>query len=248
MKKIILILFTFCGVTLTAGLVDLSPKEQRIAKSLRAGYSTKQTVVNSYQIASTCIAKGIEGDFVECGVAVGHQIVAMAKACNYHKEFRKIHLLDSFEGFPMAGPKDTQQPGVGEADPYRHNVPLNDLLVSSGVSSSSEERVRAFLLRKCSSSNNFFFYKGWFQNTLPKRHHEIEKIAFLRLDGDLYESTKVCLEYLYPKVVKGGFVVIDDWALEGCQLAVKEYLDQHNLSPKITPVKGGKGPVFWEVD
>jgi hypothetical protein len=46
----------------------------------------------------------------------------------------------------------------------------------------------------------------------------------LRLDGDLHESTLVCLQNLYPKVSKGGVVIIDDWgSLVGCRVAVEQY-------------------------
>ena len=79
-------------------------------------------------------------------------------------------------------------------------------------------------------------------------HYTIKSISILRLDGDLYESTKVCLEYLYPKVTKGGFVIIDDYEnLDGCRKAVHEYLEKHNLHPTIKKVKDGKGPIYWQV-
>jgi hypothetical protein len=90
----------------------------------------------------------------------------------------------------------------------------------------------------------FVFHEGWFQDTIPKV--VMGPIALLRLDGDLYESTKVCLEGLYPKVSKGGWVIVDDYALTGCRKAVHEYLDRIGLSPKIIPVEGGGGPVFWQ--
>jgi hypothetical protein len=50
------------------------------------------------------------------------------------------------------------------------------------------------------ASENVIYHKGWFQDTLPADAGEIEKIAILRLDGDWYESIKICLEHLYDKV------------------------------------------------
>ena len=71
----------------------------------------------------------------------------------------------------------------------------------------------------------------------------------MRLDGDLYESTKICLEYLYPKINKGGYIVIDDFgSLEGCRKAVLEYLEKHNLNPNIIQIPGGLGPVYWQIE
>ena len=66
---------------------------------------------------------------------------------------------------------------------------------------------------------------GWFQDTVPRDARSVDKIALLRLDGDFYDSTRVCLENLYPRVVKNGLVVIDDYGdWQGCQRAVDEFL------------------------
>ena len=70
---------------------------------------------------------------------------------------------------------------------------------------------------------NIYSYKGWFEDTVPAFADYCEDISILRLDGDLYNSTYVCLKYLYPKVIKGGLVIIDDWALPGCRSAVDDY-------------------------
>jgi O-methyltransferase len=67
------------------------------------------------------------------------------------------------------------------------------------------------------------------------------------LDGDLYESTKICLEYLFPKIVKGGYLAIDDYALTGCRLAVTEYLEKQNIKLTFTPIEGGGGPVWTQL-
>ena len=62
------------------------------------------------------------------------------------------------------------------------------------------------------------YHKGWFQETLPGVTKEIKQIAILRLDGDFYASTKVCLDFLYEKVVSGGFIIVDDYGTrEGCR-------------------------------
>ena len=64
-------------------------------------------------------------------------------------------------------------------------------------------------------------------------------IAILRLDGDWYESTKVCLEHLFDLVVDGGFVIVDDYgAYEGCRTAVDEYLAGRARRPYLSRVNG----------
>ena len=55
------------------------------------------------------------------------------------------------------------------------------------------------------------FLKGWFKDTLPNA--PIEKLAILRLDGDMYELTIQSLDALYHKLSPGGFVIIDDYLL-----------------------------------
>jgi hypothetical protein len=168
------------------------------------------------------INKNIAGDFVECGVAAGAQIMAMSLA-NIHKSGnRTIWAFDSFEGIPMAGEFDDVQVGIGE---IKHDkfAPLEERLVSSGITVHSMENVQETFKRYNLPLDNVNFVKGWFQHTVPV--NEVEEISILRLDGDLYESTLVCLHHLYPKVVTGGAVIIDDYALTGCRLAVEHYFE-----------------------
>lgn len=212
-------------------------------------YSTEQTMRNSFEIATYCIQQNIPGDFVECGVAAGAQIGAMAYARQLFRVERTLHLFDSFEGIPLAGPNDDSQPGIEGPITHNTNVEnLDDLLISSGISVSSVEAVKHHMRLWGIDQRYLVYHKGWFQHVLPTIAPQINKIALLRLDGDLYESTKVCLEYLYPKVALGGFVIIDDYALKGCRNAVHEYLDKHGLHPVIIPIEGGCGPVYWQVD
>jgi O-methyltransferase len=212
-------------------------------------YSTLPALYNSFKIAAFCIQNNIPGDFVECGVALGAQVAAMALAGQMSDAPRVIHLLDSFEGIPLAGPNDDQQPGIGTITHNTHVEDPNVLLVSSGVAAWSLDDVKTYMQYWQVDQTYLKYHVGWFQNVLPTVAPTIDQIAFLRLDGDLYESTKVCLEYLYPKVVKGGFVVIDDYSsLTGCRKAVDEYIAKHNLDVTIELVPQGGGPVYWRVN
>ena len=214
----------------------------------QSAYSTLPTLYNSYELAVECIKNKIPGDFVECGVAAGSQVAAMAYACQMFGSENKIHLFDSFEGIPLAGVHDTEQPGIGGIT-HNVNVASETLLVSSGITVHSLENVKLNMRRWGIHPDRLAYHKGWFQHTLPHAADEIQKISLLRLDGDLYESTKVCLEYLYPKVSKGGYVVIDDFGtLDGCRKAVLDYLAEHDLNPIIIPILGGLGPVYWIVE
>ena len=221
----------------------------KIHKAGSNSYSTLAALYNSFEIAAFCIQNNIPGDFVECGVAVGAQVAAMALAGQIIGAPRIIHLFDSFEGIPLAGPNDDQQPGI--VGPIKHNTQvtnLNELLVSSGITVHSLENVKAYM-QSCKIDQSYLrYHKGWFQYVLPEVAPTIGQIACLRLDGDLYESTKVSLEYLYPKVIKGGFVIIDDYALTGCRKAVDEYLKKNNLCVNIITIEGGYGSIYWRVE
>ncbi len=219
----------------------------------KSAYSTKSTIRNSYESACEVIQKKIYGDFVECGVASGAQVGAMFLALQTHKVSKKIWLFDSFEGIPLAGPNDFDQPGAGA---IRHNVNVDpsQLLVSSNkvyikelgrAACSSVDEVKSNLKKWGYSLKNMLFVKGWFKNTLPEAHAKIDAIFLLRLDGDLYESTKVCLEYLCPKLSEGGIVIIDDYALPGCKKACDEYFSKIGFEPKMISVAESGGVEFF---
>lgn len=215
-------------------------------------YSFKETIYNSYMLAAEAIKKNIPGAFVECGVAAGGQLLAMQQANidSGNIVLRPVFGFDSFQGIPLAGANDKTQPGIEGEIKHDVNLPIAERLVSSGVTVHSQEEVEANFKRMNLATSNVKLIKGWFQNTLPLAEEAgVKKIAVLRLDGDLYESTIVCLEYLYPKVVKGGVVIIDDYALDGCKLAVDEYLKKHNLAPFIQPADPNNkenGVVYFE--
>jgi predicted O-methyltransferase YrrM len=78
------------------------------------------------------------------------------------------------------------------------------------------------------------FVPGFFQDTLPRL--QAGPFALIRLDGDMYESTIVALDNLYPKLSPGGFVVIDDYALPTCKAAVDDFRRDHRITSPVHPV------------
>lgn len=87
------------------------------------------------------------------------------------------------------------------------------------------------------------FLKGWFRDTLSKA--PIERLAVLRLDGDLYESTIDALNPLYPKLSRGEYVIVDDYGIpsEGCRLAINDYRREHGINDPIVDIDGWG--VYW---
>lgn len=207
-------------------------------------YSNLTTIQSTYDLARRVILEDIPGDLVECGVGAGAQIGAMGHAVREHDADKRIWAFDSFQGIPLAGPNDVDQPGIGAVDPNRP-LPsdLRELLKSSGIAAHSQQQVQANLRRWQLPLERYVFVQGWFQDTVP--HHSIDRIAFLRLDGDLYESTKVCLEHLFPKVSPGGYLVVDDYAMLGCRKATDEYLAQHAPGLSMVPVDAEVPEVHW---
>jgi hypothetical protein len=91
---------------------------------------------------------------------------------------------------------------------------------------------------KMSAAGRFEAIQGWFSETL-RGFKPPEPIAVLRLDGDWYESTMVCLDALYPHVVDGGLILIDDYyTWDGCARAVHDYLSKHKLIERIERFEG----------
>lgn len=190
-------------------------------------YSSKEVLQFTYDQAVKY--KDTPGVYVECGVAAGAQIIAMAAGAPN----KTIYAFDSFEGIPLPSNRDDQMPGIKfltEAEQKALPNPGEQKLESSGATSVSEndfwinlhrawgEKIMSIVKTKV----------GWFEETTIGFN---EHIALLRLDGDLYNSTYICLENLYPKVIKGGIVIIDDWALPGCRAACDDYFNSIGYEP-----------------
>jgi hypothetical protein len=88
------------------------------------------------------------------------------------------------------------------------------------------------------------FLPGWFSDTLPVCG--IERLAVLRLDGDMYASTMDAIVPLYPRVSPGGFVIVDDYhEVPGCKQAISDYRAQEGITAPIQEIDGLG--VYWRV-
>lgn len=204
------------------------------------------TLVTTMELARRAIIEEVPGDFVECGVFAGSHPAVMARELMWSNEQRLVHLFDSFQGIPHAGPKDDETiTGCIGA-----HLPMDGRLVSSGVSACTQEQVAGHMREWGIDPAYLRYHVGWFQNTVPMAAKSIKQIALLRLDGDLYDSTAVCLEHLYPRVSRGGFIIIDDYALTGCRRAVADYFNRPEnrmtqFSTSLVQIKGGDGPAWF---
>ena len=148
-----------------------------------------------------------------------------ARTLDPHNQ-RKVRLFDSFEGLPPPSFIDGARASRWGPDDTRYH---DNCEASLGL---VKHNLRALGI----ASVQVEFHPGWFQETVPRfvREHPQAKIAILRLDGDWYESTKVCLENLYDLVSDRGYVIIDDYYhWEGCAQAVHEFLGSHGGNHRL---------------
>lgn len=186
---------------------------------------------NVWDLAWACEKAGLPGAFVECGVWKGGSAAIMAYVAKKAGHGRKTWLFDSFEGLPEPTAADGEKARVYAGD--RTGGAMSSIAKCVGPL----DDVKALFARLAIPEDAYEPVVGWFQDTLPATRERLGPIALLRLDGDWYESTKVCLEHLYDNVVPGGYVVIDDYAhWEGCQKAVDEFLAARGLQVELVAI------------
>jgi hypothetical protein len=190
-----------------------------------------ETMIGTYRLDNIryCIGQVIkdkvEGDVIECGVWRGGACIWMKAILDSYEELRNVYVADSFNGFPKPKYK---------CDADFDFLQKHDLKVPVEVVKNNFKKYGLL-------DNRVKFIEGYFSETLPKFDG---KLALLRVDGDLYESTVDILNNLYDKVSVGGYIIIDDYQLGQCELAVQFFRRKRNITDKIENIDGGVG-VFW---
>lgn len=157
-------------------------------------------------------AKSIPGDFVECGVWRGGNVVGMAAYAKSHEmSGRRVWAYDTFDG--MVGATEFDKSVVGEhGEAIRRGDPLN-----------CEASLEGFMLAIRLLEDVVTVVPGDVCETLSTGQLPTD-ISILRLDTDFYSSTRKELEVLFPRLSAGGFCIIDDYGhWNGCRRAVDEY-------------------------
>ena len=158
------------------------------------------------------VENNLAGDVVECGCARGGSAALIALSLRQLGERRNLWLFDTFEGLPAPTSND---PDYEIAELF------------TGTCLGQLEDVQE-LFRDLAVADGVQFVKGLFQDTIPQS--AIEHIALLHIDGDWYDSVKVCLEALYDKVVPGGIIQFDDYGYwKGARKAVDEFLAHREI-------------------
>jgi len=173
------------------------------------------------------LREGVPGDLVETGVWRGGTCIFMRAILAAHGDpDRRVWVCDSFQGLPEPDPEQYPHDESMQIDSADDRKVMDDLLAVP------VEQVQANFRRYGLLDDRVRFLEGWFRDTLPEA--PIDRIAVLRLDGDLYESTMDALVHLEPKVSPGGFVIVDDYlSIDACRRAVHDYRDAHGIDSPI---------------
>ncbi len=189
----------------------------------------EKRMANLRRCVETVIAEGVPGDLIETGVWRGGACIYMRAILKAHGVTdRRVFVADSFEGLP---PPDPAKYPADAGDQHHTFTPL----------AVSREQVQANFAKYDLLDDQVLFLKGWFKDTLPGA--PIERLAVLRLDGDMYESTMDALSALYHKVVPGGFIIVDDYALPGCKRAILDHRAQHGITDALVTIDSMS--VYW---
>ncbi|HVE76714.1 MAG TPA: TylF/MycF/NovP-related O-methyltransferase, partial [Actinomycetota bacterium] len=182
-------------------LSDFTPRQIEIWDHVKPFTLTSPERVYVLMEAIAYLARsGIQGAIVECGVWRGGSMMAAALTLQDLEEARDLWLFDTFEGMTPPGPEDIDYQGrnaesalAGIDDHYRATV----------------EEVEKSMISTGYPREGIHLVKGRVEETIPVRAPD--RIALLRLDTDWYESTAHELEHLYPRLVRGGVLIVDDY-------------------------------------
>jgi O-methyltransferase len=195
-----------------AVLKVLKPMHLSLVHTVRA---TGETMVGMelmdhlHRCLDTVVRERVPGDLIETGVWRGGVTIFMRGFLQAHGDSRNVWLADSFEGLPKPNASEYPQD-------------KGDALWSQSYLAVSVDEVKANFRKYNLLDDQVKFLKGFFSETLPTA--PIGPLALMRLDGDMYESTIVALRSLYPKLSKGGFVIVDDFGMiPACDEAVHDF-------------------------
>jgi hypothetical protein len=176
-----------------------------------------------------CLKNNIQGDIIETGVWKGGATIYLAGILKAHGNTdKKVFVADSFEGLPP--PDATKWPQDKGDTSYKRT----DLAISV---QDVKDNFRKFNLL----SENIIFIKGFFEHSLQSA--DIQKLAILRLDGDMYGSTMTVLEQLYHKLEVGGYLILDDWLISGARQALLDFRERIGIQEDLYEDFSG---IFWK--
>lgn len=211
-----------CKLTRIPSFSRMPEGDVRTYKRIRKYTMTTRARVFELMEATRYIAKfNIPGAFVECGVWQGGSVMAILYTLLSLKVTdRDVYMCDTYEGMALPSGNDS-------ATERKWYEQLKRTDGGSNWCRSELDEVRKNVLSCGYPESKLHFVKGMVEQTIPA--NAPDKIALLRLDTDWYEPTKHELEHLYPRIMPGGVLILDDYgAWEGARKATDEYFSgQH---------------------
>jgi len=217
-------------ITHTAPDGTITPvSELRNITELSHSMVGRKRLDNVQACMESVLTDGVKGDFIETGIWRGGTCIFMLGVLMaYGVTDRTVWAADSFQGVPP--------PTLPEDEGFDISSRVFPVLAVS------LEEVQELIQRYGLLNENIRFLKGWVKDTLPSA--PIERLAILRLDGDLYESTMDGLVPLYDKIELGGYVIVDDYgSCPPCKRAIDEFRVQHRISDTMHVID--EQSVFW---
>lgn len=176
------------------------------------------------------VQRNVPGAFVETGVwRGGVDIFVRGVFRAYDQAYRPVVVCDSFHGLPP-----------GHASIHKSDIGWDK---TSYLEISAPTVAKNFMLSGL-LDDGVIFVKGFFNDTMPHIAKQVKRIAVLRMDGDMYQSTVDVLYHLYSKVPVGGWVILDDWFGFPAKDAVEDFMKVHNCVETIQHMD--KTGAYWQ--
>lgn len=140
----------------------------------------------------------LSGDIAECGVFQGATLVPVTYMMDKFGDERQIYGFDSFEGFGSAAAIESEKDTTGHID-----------LETEMFQQTSVSLIKDKLKLTRTNTKNLHLVKGYFENSLPA--YSDHSYSFVHLDCDLASSYITCLEFFYPRMNKGGYILFDEY-------------------------------------
>jgi len=207
--------------------VDFDKNHRRIIQKVETFTMTSQERIFGLIEAVKYISKNkLEGEIVECGVWRGGSMLAIADVLmEMNDTSRELYLYDTFEGMPPPTEHDSNYSGQKATELL---LPGEDKEKDLVWAYSSLDIVKRTMTLTSYPANKIHYVKGKVEDTIPSQIPA--KISLMRLDTDWYESTKHELIHLFPKLITGGVLIIDDYGFwKGARKAVDEYFEEHGF-------------------
>jgi hypothetical protein len=181
------------------------------------------------QAVNYIVRRQIPGAFVEAGVWRGGSAFVAARMLQELGETdREMWLYDTFEGMSAPTEEDVAaQTGAKAEVKFTATQTGED---SADWCRASLEDVRNTMSLSKYPADKLKYIVGKVEDTLAVPNQYPEQIALLRLDTDWYDSTRAEMEILFPRLVPGGVLIVDDYGhWQGAKKAVDEYFEKHGL-------------------